>query len=375
MQTIIVIQNSITTLAHFRTSYLNKLLSEGHHIYCIAPIDNRQKAIELVDRGISVAEIRKPESLMGKVLTCLQMNIQILNLTLRNRKSVLVCHFIVTFLMCFPALLFSRVRNLVYVEGLGSAFHGKPNRIFFLRVLLRLATSNVIFCNSHERKLLGHSTDIVTGGIGIELDQYIRFTKSYDFSLNQQNSGSFNILFVGRLIEDKGIIDLLNAFREIRKTIDNVKLTVVGTIDPNNPSSITNAELDIYRAEFLGQIEWTGQVDNVLPFYQSSQVLILPSYCEGSPVCVMEASACGIPSIVYDAPGSNETVVNNVNGYIVEFRNISEIVSRILLLYSDLKLREKFKRTCQNHAIASFDRRIQDGLFLKRLQSLLVIDE
>ncbi|WP_413511891.1 glycosyltransferase family 4 protein [Myroides odoratus] len=133
----------------------------------------------------------------------------------------------------------------------------------------------------------------------------------------------FVFIFVGRLVKDKGINELVSAFIKLDKeSLIKPKLLLVGPLEN---------ELDALQEETLclinnhSNIISVGYQKDVRPYFAISDVLVFPSYREGFPNVVMQAGAMGIPSIVSNINGCNEIIVENVNGMIIPVRNIEAI--------------------------------------------------
>ena len=130
----------------------------------------------------------------------------------------------------------------------------------------------------------------------------------------QEELSSFTFVFVGRLVRDKGINELVDAFSRLNNEHPETRLVLVGPeeeeIDPIKPE--TKAEIDRNPA-----IEAVGKQKDVRPFFASANALVFPSYREGFPNVVIEAGAMGLPSIVTDINGSREIIIDGENGIIV----------------------------------------------------------
>lgn len=126
--------------------------------------------------------------------------------------------------------------------------------------------------------------------------------------------GIFTFVFVGRLVRDKGINELVEAFERLNKEYPKARLLLVGRqepeLDPLKPETI--AKIDNNK-----NIEAVGQQSDVRPWLAASDAFVFPSYREGFPNVVIEAGAMGLPSIVTNINGSREIVINNKNGIIV----------------------------------------------------------
>lgn len=155
-------------------------------------------------------------------------------------------------------------------------------------------------------RVLGH------GNIrGIDLEHF----KPESSLLQQwQKRKTFTFVFVGRLVGDKGINELVEAFSRLNKEHPETRLVLVGPeeekIDPILPE--TAAEINRNKA-----IEAVGKQKDVRPFFASADALVFPSYREGFPNVVIEAGAMGLPSIVTDINGSREIIIDGENGMIV----------------------------------------------------------
>lgn len=131
---------------------------------------------------------------------------------------------------------------------------------------------------------------------------------------NRGHHGGFTFVFVGRIVRDKGINELVAAFDKLHKEHPEVRLVLVGdregNLDPVAPEAIDR----INRGD---GIEAVGKQSDVRPFYAQADALVFPSYREGFPNVVIEAGAMGLPSIVTDINGSREIIIDGKNGIIV----------------------------------------------------------
>jgi glycosyltransferase involved in cell wall biosynthesis len=160
---------------------------------------------------------------------------------------------------------------------------------------------------------------------GIDLDYWKR-TAAQD-----RTGSSFTFIFVGRIVKDKGMNELVSAFVKLHQQFPNCHLLLVGPyeqgLDPVLPE--TKRLIDECDA-----IETVGLQKDVRPFYEKSDVLVFPSYREGFPNTPIEAGAMGLPCIVTDINGSREIITDGENGIVVPPRNTNklyEAMSRIVL--------------------------------------------
>jgi glycosyltransferase involved in cell wall biosynthesis len=131
------------------------------------------------------------------------------------------------------------------------------------------------------------------------------------------SDSAFVYIFVGRMVVDKGIRELLQAFERITQRNKNVYLLLVGYDDS---SDITRRELEANG--YIRLIDWQ---EDVRPYYAAADALVFPSYREGFPNVVIEAGAMQLPSIVTDINGSREIIEENVNGTIVPSQDVDAL--------------------------------------------------
>ena len=163
----------------------------------------------------------------------------------------------------------------------------------------------------------------------------------------------FVFVFVGRIVSDKGINELIKAFSELQAAENNepagIKLLLVGglenDLDPLNPETLAeiNQNKDIISVGFQ---------QDVRSFFAIADALVFPSYREGFPNVVMQAGAMGLPSIVSDINGCNEIIIEGENGLIIPSKNVEKLKEKMLTLARDknlyIKLKENSRRMIEN---------------------------
>jgi len=170
--------------------------------------------------------------------------------------------------------------------------------------------------------------------------------------LNIRND-DFVFILVGRLVGDKGINELIEAFENIRKK--NVKLLLVGSFEN---------ELDPLSKETLTEIESNpniisvGYQPDVRPYFAISDALAFPSYREGFPNVVMQAGAMGLPSIVTDINGCNEIVEEGVNGLIIPAKDSMALQEAMVKLMTDKELYSKLKKNAREMIVSRYEQKM-----------------
>ena len=186
-------------------------------------------------------------------------------------------------------------------------------------------------------KVLGH------GNIrGIDLDYYNpELHEIQEKATPIRKNGIFTFIFIGRLVGDKGINELVDAFVKLNSQYPDTRLLLVGpeeqNLDPLKPET-----LDLIHSN--NAIEAVGSQSDVRPWLVASEVFVFPSYREGFPNVVIEAGAMGLPSIVTDINGSREIIMEGMNGTIVPSHNADTLCDAMKKLMQDSNLRTKMSK-------------------------------
>ena len=148
----------------------------------------------------------------------------------------------------------------------------------------------------------------------------------------------FVFVFVGRLVGDKGINELVEAFSRLREKYPKCRLILVGPeeakLDPLRPQTLQEIEVN-------GGIEAVGSQSDVRPWYMAGDAFVFPSYREGFPNCVIEAGAMGKPSVVTDINGSREIILDGENGVIIPSKDADAIYSAMERMMTDAESRQR----------------------------------
>ncbi len=241
------------------------------------------------------------------------------------------------------------------VAGLGSIFRGQGIKNKIIRTILSLQyklafkySTKVIFQNNDDKSefvrlgLLGEEKACLVNGSGVNTS---KFTPT---AFPERKA----ILYIGRLIVDKGIGEYLALAKRLHDNRNDIRCLLVGPYD-TNPSAITVEELKPYIDN--GIIEYFGEQKDIRPYMEQCTVYVLPSYHEGTPKTVLEAMSMGRPVVTTDAPGCRETVVNGVNGYLVPVRNIDALEEAVLKIMDNPELITSFGCKSREIAKSKFD--------------------
>jgi len=177
-------------------------------------------------------------------------------------------------------------------------------------------------------------------------DELVRNLKErYDISSKDRVIG-----FVGRLVNDKGINELLSAWKQLTKNTLNVKLLLIGPVEARDTIS---SELLAYITN-TPNIIYTGMIDDLAPYYCLMDIFILPSHREGFPTVVLEASAMELPVLTTRATGCRDSIIDNETGFFIDLTP-TDIVDKLNRYLENNSLAKKHGEYGRNFIIANFN--------------------
>lgn len=210
---------------------------------------------------------------------------------------------------------------------------------------------------------------IANGNVnGIDLEYFQRTAEVEQAALHYKKEGVFTFCFIGRVVRDKGINELISAFVRLQKKYAKIRLILVGPFEKKLDPISEETENQIFHNS---AIEFMDFQNDVRPFLVASDAFVLPSYREGFPNAVIQAGAMGLPSIVTDINGSTEIVEAGKNGVIVEPQNEVALYQAM----EDFVLHpEKVKamaQNCRKMMADKFDQKILWAALLDEYKTLL----
>lgn len=176
----------------------------------------------------------------------------------------------------------------------------------------------------------------------------------------------FVFIFVGRLVKDKGVNELVQAFIALQKEFNKVKLLVLGKFETElDPLS----EYTQHQLKENSSIIYVGYQDDVRPYFAVSDVLVFPSYREGFPNVVMQAGAMGLPSIVSDINGCNEIILPEENGIIIPPKNTEALYSAMKRFLDEKPLSDQLGLHARDMIVSRYQQKLVWDALLKEYKS------
>ena len=269
-------------------------------------------------------------------------------------------------MLCMMAAWLTRVPVRVHTFT-GLVF---PTATGLKRRILMLTDALTCWCATHViPEGEGVKNDLLSNGItrkpmkvlgygnvrGIDLEKFSRRKEVMDIVTQKSpKSQNFTFLFVGRIVRDKGINELVGAFRRLSKRYPQARLVLVGNYE-DDLDPISQEARDIITSN--EQIEAVGPKygDELLACYAAADCFVFPSYREGFPNTVLEAGAMGLPCIVTDINGSREIVMNGKNGMVIPPRDEDALYEAMWRMMTDDGLRQQMAANARPMIASRFE--------------------
>lgn len=325
-----VIASLTYSLTNFRLHLLKRMVEAGNEVTAFAPDQDSEVINTLENIGVRFVQIpmaRTGLNPFSDLHTLFALWRQFRRL---NPDTILPYTMKPIIYGCLAGLLSGVPNRFALVTGLGHVFsdHEAGLRVKIVRGisvwLYRLALIGVkgVFvyndadADDFQRYRLIGDLSIIEHipGSGVKLDY---------FGESEPPLEPVTFLLIARLLHEKGVLEYVEAARQLRKQYPGVRVQLLGPVDPG-PAGLSRARVDELAEE--GIVEYLGLTTDVRPYLAQCTVFVLPSYYrEGIPRTILEAMATGRAIITTDAPGCRDTVVDGENGFLVPPRDASAL--------------------------------------------------
>ncbi|MBL8639252.1 MAG: glycosyltransferase family 4 protein [Alphaproteobacteria bacterium] len=334
-KTILFFSNTAFSMWNFRRAVMAHYVAKGFRVLCLAAPDHTVAQIE--NLGVEFIPIEISRSGMKLIAECRLIR-KLYTLFQQYAPELIISYTIKPNIYAPILARILGMKCLCVVTGLGYAFVKKNVRAVMARGLLYLGLyashkfwvinrdDRVRLCRPH--KILDKKCDILPGE-GIDTDYFcpdfgVEFLGGHQENETTPHPQRFTFLMVSRILRDKGVVEFCEAFKEVKSRYPHAHAIILGSIDPGNPSSLTQLELKDL-CDTCG-VEHKDFVQDVRPLIIRSDVCVLPTYYrEGIPFSLLEGACFEKPLITTDAPGCRDIVIDRENGLLVEMKSVESL--------------------------------------------------
>jgi len=363
--TICLVCNTGFAIYTYRQGLIRMLVAKGVRVVVLAPRDRtfpllEQMGCECIDLPVASKGTNPLHDL--RTLAALYSHYR------RIRPSVVFHYTIKANIYGSVAAWLARVPSIAVTTGLGYVFIQKSHAARVAKALYRFAfrfPREVWFLNRddeqaflNERLLTHPERAKLLHGEGVDIDHFALAPLP--------EAGPVTFVLIGRLLWDKGVGEYVEAARMLRARYPGARFQLLGPVGVDNPSAITQADIDGWSKE--GIVEYLGEAHDVRPFIANADCVVLPSYREGIPRTLMEASAMGRPIVATNVPGCREVVDDGVTGLLCEVKNARSLVDALArILEMTGEARRGMGTRGREKVVAEFD----EALVIERYRQTL----
>lgn len=354
---------------NFRLNLARTLKSLNYKVYFVMPYDLKytqliQSEFEVKDINIDAKGIN-PLKDIRTILDLFRMYKKvkpdiILNFTIKpNIYSSLVAGLL-------------KIKSISNITGLGTIFINETLITKIAKFLYKKAlgyNAKVFFQNSDDKELFisnnlisKNKTDLLPGS-GVDLQKFKPLNR-------ENNKDKFVFLLIARLLKDKGVIELIEATKIIKNKYQNIEVHFLGAVGVQNNTAVTNDELKSWTDNNI--VKYLGTTDNVQTIIANVDCVILPSYREGTPRCLLEACAMEKPIIATNVVGCKEVVDDEINGFLCEVRSANDLALKMeKMINLTQEERGKMGKAARKKIIDIFDEQIVIKKYISAIEKII----
>lgn len=324
---VLIICNSATGLLTFRGMLIEKLNSDGWKVKAIIPKTKDQREIEAEEKlemmECDLTRIPMERRGMNPVKDFSLFRAYYKTIKGTN-PDLIITYTIKPNIYGGFASRILKVPYAVNITGLGTAFQGNGMLRKMVTVMYKVALkkAKIVFFENVENRdvivdagIISKEKTHVLAGAGVDLEHF-----SYvEYPENEEET---RFLFIGRVMQEKGIDELFEAMRKLQQTGYKCSLDVLGGFEENYSDKIKQ-----YEAE--GWLHYQGYQNDIRPFVERSHCFVLPSWHEGMANTNLECAAMGRPVITSNIHGCLEAVEDGVSGYLCERKNAESLYEKM----------------------------------------------
>lgn len=339
-------------MVNFRSGIIQTLINSGIRVIIAAPHDDYVDALKALGAEYVEWHLVGRSTRISSEISAIRQ----LRSIYRRMRPDIAFHF--TIKPIIYGALVCRSLGIPFVSvvtGLGYVFINN-NLVSRISKLLYRATlrwsMEVWLLNDDDRETM--TTQGLLNGTNVRILPGEGVNTSF-FSLEKfPTTTRPQFLFLARLLRDKGVFEYVDAARSLLQAGIDAEFALLGAVDSDNPTSISSEMVRAWESE--GVVKYLGICKDVRPYITTAHCIVLPSYREGVPRSLLEASSMGRPVIATDVPGCRDVVIDGETGFLCASRNYIALAAAIkkFLLLTDAD-QQKMGERGRNFVRTKFD--------------------
>jgi glycosyltransferase involved in cell wall biosynthesis len=367
MKKVLILSNHHVYTYNLRKEIIQKILYENYEVYLVLPYG--EKVERLMEIGCKFIDL--PLDRRGiNPINDLKLLFSYYRIIKKIKPSVVLSYTIKPNIYGGIASKSTNTPYLANVTGIGTSINNKGliQKITLTLYKFGLKKAACVFFQNELNRQLFIDKHIVNGktklipGSGVNLNYHC-------FEDYPDSDDIIKFLFIGRIMKDKGIDELLEAAQKIKGMYPNVQFDLVGYCEENYTKRLSDFEN-------RGIIKYHGQQDDVHSFIKGAHAIIHPSYHEGMANVLLEAASTGRPVLASNIPGCRETFDEGVSGYGFEVKNTAALVNTIeKFIRLPYKNKKQMGIAGRAKVEREFDRQIVIDSYMEEIYKILYMNQ
>lgn len=349
---------------------IDRLSIEGFEVHIVCSSGKRARELKKTGYKIKTIEIPRRISIIPNIISL----IKIYRFIRKEKFDIVHVHAPIACVLGRIAAKIAGVPLIIYTAH-GFYFHdgmARWKREFLISIekIMDKIFTDLIFTQSKEDRetavykriididkiiFIGNGVDINKFNINNSNDNWLEKRKEFGI-----DSKAKVICFIGRIVREKGIVDLIYAFENILNDLPEAILLIIGDNEANERDIKTKNEVIslIDKFDIREKVVFTGYRNDIRNLLAMADVFVLPSYREGMPRSIIEAMAMGKPVVATNIRGCREEVFNGKTGFLVPIKNPRKLATAILKILKNEKLASKMGQNGRIRVEAEFNEEI-----------------
>lgn len=362
MNTALILANNDVGLYNFRKELIEALLKMGCQV--IISLPKGERVANFLDMGCIYVETALSRHGMNpfQEIKLLRFYKSIIR---KYKPDIVLTYTIKPNIYGGLAAANCKAPYIANVTGLGTAIEGGGAASKVLTSLYRraLRKAECVFFQNESNKDFMVKKGVTAKTIGLLPGSGVNLSR-HPYEAYPDHGQACRFLFVGRLMRDKGVLELLGAAEALREKYPKVAFGLVGDCEEEFKETLEKTALPENVTLF-------GKQKDVHSYMKQADAILLPSYHEGMANVLLEAAACGRPVLASDIPGCRETFEEGVSGYGFRVRDVDSLVQAIEKFLSlSLQERQAMGLMGRRKVEKEFDRNIVVDAYMKIMQRL-----
>jgi glycosyltransferase involved in cell wall biosynthesis len=374
-QRIAFVANTSWSIYKFRLYLIEKLIAKGYSVFVLAPRDPWSALFEEIP-GLTYFEL---SHFKAKSISPLQDRLLRKELYhhYRTIRPHLIFHYTIKAnIIGTRAAAKARIPAVSVITGLGYAFSGIPLigavvKQVYKRVLR--TNAETWFLNNDDRdfftarRLVAPEKTFILPGEGVDAEKF--HSAPFGSGLDSNQRPTITFLLIGRMIRHKGIYEFVEAARRLQQQGLPVRCQLLGFFDDKNPVAIPRQQVEEWDRS--GIVSYLGHTDNVIPYIEKADCIVLPSYREGMPLSLLEASSMCKAMIATDTAGCRAIIEDGVNGYLCRQKDAADLAEKMTSYFHlSPAAKTKMGMAGREKVLRCFTKEIITGIYLDKIKTL-----